>query len=281
MPSFTVTAAGQSVQIDQAGGGQAAFTVTNTTAASVTGRLLVTPQAPAPTEWFTIAGPATRSFAPGAAESVAAQVVVPRGTAPGTYSFRVDAVAENNPDEDFTEGPPVSFEVKPAAVATKKPFPWWILIIVALVLLGGGAAFALTRGGDTLPTPTVSTPAKDAVVSGTPPVLTVAWTAVKEADRYRIEVEHCATPACDRDVLKPSDLTTTSTDPQKFQVGLGSGRVRVTALKGGKPGNPSPFVAFNATAPGGPCKLCRVPIEVVAVHPLSSKAIDALTKTTP
>ncbi|MGZ4269539.1 MAG: hypothetical protein ACXVFN_00250 [Solirubrobacteraceae bacterium] len=279
MPSFTVTAAGQSVQLDQTGGGQAAFTVTNTTATALTGRLIVTPQAPAAATWFTVAGPSTRTFAPGTAESVTVQVVVPPGTAPGTYTFRLDAIAEDNPDEDFTEGPPVSFEVKPAPVAAKKPFPWWIVIIVALVLVGGGIAFALTRGGNKLPPPAVSTPAKDAVITGNPPVLTVSWAPVTDADHYRVEVQHCASAACDKDVLEPFDLTT-STTTQQFQVGLGNGRVRVTALKGGKSGETGAFVAFTAQAPGGgACPRCKVPLDVLKVHPLTAKEIDAIAKT--
>lgn len=253
MPSFTVTAAGQSVALDQTGGGQAAFTVTNTTAAPLTGRLVVTPQAPAAATWFTVAEPSTRSFAPNTAESVAAQIVVPAGTTPGTYAFRLDAIAESNPDEDFTEGPPVSFEVKPAPVAAKKPFPWWILIIVALVLLGGGAAFALTRGGGKPGTPQIQAPVNGFPVPSVPATIQVVWSAAKKADKYEVQVQKCAaTPCTDANA---TDLNTNSTDKTSDNVALTqavSGRVRVVALKGSTKGDPSEWRSFAFVGSSGP-----------------------------
>jgi serine/threonine-protein kinase len=43
-------------------------------------------------------------------------------------------VSEENPDEDFTEGPSVAFAVA-APPPPKKKFPWWILAVVGGVLL--------------------------------------------------------------------------------------------------------------------------------------------------
>jgi hypothetical protein len=147
MPSFTVTAAGQTAAIDASGAGQAAFTVTNTTGQTVRGRVIPTPQPPAVAEWFKVQGEALRPFAPGTAEQVTVDVKVPPGTAAGKYAFRLDVVAEENPDEDFTQGPSVSFDVAPSE--KKKPFPIWIPIVALLVLIGGGlAAWLLTRGDD-------------------------------------------------------------------------------------------------------------------------------------
>ena len=252
MPSFTVTAAGQSVQLDQTGGGQAAFTVTNTTAAPVTGRLLVSPQAPAAATWFTVAEPSTRTFAPGTAESVTAQIVAPAGTTPGTYSFRLDAVAENNPDEDFTEGPPVSFEVKPAPVVAKKPFPWWILIIVALVLIGGVAAFALTRGGGKPGTPQIAAPVDGFPIPAVPATVQVVWSAVKKADKYEVQVQKCSASPCTD--ANASDLNTNSTDKTSDNVRIlqaVNGRVRVVALKGDTKGDPSAWRTFAFVGTGG------------------------------
>lgn len=269
MPSFTVTAAGQSVPLDQTGGGQAAFTVTNTTAAALTGRLLVTPQAPAEASWFTVAQPSTRTFAPGTAESVVAQIVVPGGTAPGTYSFRLDAVAENNPDEDFTQGPPVSFEVKPAPVAAKKPFPWWILIVVALVLIGGGIAFALTRGGKPS-TPELSSPPEGFPIPAVPQTIPVAWKAVKGADNYEVELQRCATSPCsDANASALNKVTVpgkqTSTNLTLTQAV--NGRVRVTAVKGTDHSGAGQRT-FVFVGPGAPpvkggeiCKKCLIDIK--------------------
>ena len=74
---------------------------------------------------------------------------LPTGTKPGTYSVRCDAVAEENPDEDFTEGPSVSFEV--AAEEKKKGFPWWIVAVAAVVILGAIAADRARDAGEEKP----------------------------------------------------------------------------------------------------------------------------------
>jgi hypothetical protein len=134
--SFTVTTAGEKIQLDGTGAGKAQYTVTNTSAVTLTGRMLAVPQDPAKAEWFSIDGESAREFAPGAAETVVVEVRVPAGTPPKTYSFRLDAVSEANPDEDFTEGPTVSFDVS----LPKPPVPWWkkywwIWVIVGVLLL--------------------------------------------------------------------------------------------------------------------------------------------------
>jgi hypothetical protein len=155
--SFTVTAAGQKVSLDSTGAAQASFTVTNTTSQALNGRLLATPSNPAKPAWFSIAGDSVRSFAPSAAEHVVVQLNIPPTTAPGSYSFRLDAVSEVEPDEDFTEGPSVAFDVAAPATPPKKKFPWWILAIVGAVLLLiiiGVVIWLLTKGNGNPPTPT-------------------------------------------------------------------------------------------------------------------------------
>lgn len=147
MPSFTVTAAGQRVNLDGVGAAQAPFTVTNTGTQTLRGRLLVRPSEPAKPEWFSVAGESTRDFAPNASEQVVVQLNVPPGTTPGSYSFRLDAVSEVDPDEDFTEGPSVAFEVAPPP-QPKKKFPWWIVAVaggVVLLIIIGVVVFLLVR----------------------------------------------------------------------------------------------------------------------------------------
>ena len=135
MPSFTVTAAGQKVNLDATGSAQAPFTVTNTSAQPMRGRLLTKANAPAKPEWLSVAGESIRDFGPNAAEQVVVQLNVPPTTAPGSYAFRLDAVSEVDPDEDFTEGPSVAFEVAPPPPKPKKKFPWWILAVVGAIVL--------------------------------------------------------------------------------------------------------------------------------------------------
>jgi hypothetical protein len=200
---------------------------------------------------------------------VAAQIVVPAGTAPGTYSFRLDAVAENNPDEDFTEGPPVSFEVKPASEPVKKPFPWWILIIVVLVLIAGVAVFALTRGGKP-GTPKLSSPPEGFPIPAVPATIPVGWSKIKGADNYEVELQRCLTSPCNdasvqslNKVMLPGSATSTNvTLAQPF-----SGRVRVTAIKGTERSGAGQRT-FVFVGPGAPpvqggeiCKKCLIEIK--------------------
>jgi hypothetical protein len=150
--SFTVTAAGQKVNLDATGSAQTPFTVTNTSAQPIRGRLLTKPNAPAKPEWLSVVGESMRDFGPNAAEQVVVQLNVPPTTAPpGSYAFRLDAVSEVDPDEDFTEGPSVAFEVAPPPPKPKKKFPWWILIVVGAVVLAivtGVVVFLLVRGSN-------------------------------------------------------------------------------------------------------------------------------------
>ena len=147
-----MTAAGSNVTLDSSGAARAPFMVTNTSAQTLKGRLIARPNDPAKPEWFSIVGESVRDFAPNAAQQVVVEVGVPPGSQPGSYSFHLDAVSQVDPDEDFTEGPSVAFDVAPAPQPKKKPFPWWILAVVGgivLLIVIGVVVFLLVR--DTSP----------------------------------------------------------------------------------------------------------------------------------
>jgi hypothetical protein len=150
LPSFTVTAAGSKVRLDPSGAARASFTVTNTSAETLRGRLLTRANEPAKPEWFSVVGESVRDFAPNASEQAAVDLNVPPGAPPGSYAFRLDAVSQVDPDEDFTEGPTVAFEIAPPAPKGKKPFPWWIVAVaggVVLLIVIGVVVWLLLRGG--------------------------------------------------------------------------------------------------------------------------------------
>lgn len=135
MPSFTVTAAHSKVKLDSSGAARGTFTVINTSAQTLKGRLLPRPSEPAKPEWFSVVGDPVRDFAPNAPAQVAVQLNVPQGSPPGSYSFRLDAVSQVDPDEDYTEGPSIAFEVK-APEQPKRPIVPWILVVAgAMVVL--------------------------------------------------------------------------------------------------------------------------------------------------
>jgi hypothetical protein len=139
--SFTITAASQKVALDRSGTAQVPFTVTNTSTQTLRGRLLTKPHDPAKPEWLSLIGESVRDFAPGAAEQVIVRLSVPSGSPAGSYSFRLDARSEMAPDEDFTEGPSVAFDV--AASKPRKRFSWWFVIFPVVVLIGAGGRRAL------------------------------------------------------------------------------------------------------------------------------------------
>ena len=156
--TFSVTAAGGTVKLDDSGEAKAAFTVTNASPRAVTGELLAKPRDPAKAEWFSIVGESIRDFTPNAAEGVVVKLDIPPGSPPGSYAFRLDAVNENDPDEDYTEGPFVAFDVAP--LAPKKKFPLWIPTLVGgvvLSILTGVVVWLLVRdtGPKTLAVPAV------------------------------------------------------------------------------------------------------------------------------
>jgi hypothetical protein len=138
-PSFTVTTASEKVTLDKSGAARVPFVVTNTSAQALQGQLYAQPLGGAKPEWFTVVGESIRDFAPGEVQQVVVELKVPPvppGTPTASYSFRLDAVSEENPDEDFTEGQSVAFDVKaPPPPPKKKKFPWWILAIVGAVVL--------------------------------------------------------------------------------------------------------------------------------------------------
>jgi hypothetical protein len=150
LPSFTVTAAGTKVRLDSSGVAHASFTVTNTSAEALKGRLLTRAREPAKPEWFTVVGDSVRDFAPNASQQAAVDLNVPPGSPPGSYAFRLDAVSQVDPDEDYTEGPTVAFDVAPPLPKEKKPFPWWIVAVVGgvvLLIVIGVVVWLLVRGG--------------------------------------------------------------------------------------------------------------------------------------
>ena len=151
--SFTVTAAGQRVNLGISGAAQASFTVTNTSTQTLKGRMMTRPGDSASPEWFSVVGESVRDFGPDAAEQVVVQLQVPPTAPAGSYSFRLDAISAVDPDEDFTEGPSVAFDVEAQQPPPKRRFPWvpwWILAIVGgvvLLIIIGVVVLLLVRGG--------------------------------------------------------------------------------------------------------------------------------------
>jgi hypothetical protein len=250
LASFTITAASQKVGLDSSGTASAAFTVTNTSGSAIKGRLIVTPNDPAKPEWLSLQGEPLRDFAPSAAEQVTVALKLPPAAPPGDYSFRLDAVAEDNPDEDFTEGPSVAFTVA-APAPKKKPFPWWIIVVAVVVLIGIGVViWLLAKGSDKPKTPNMTLPtASGMVFPAIPATIPVQWDSVGPDASYRVEVESCH-GGCNTSHQPVSSSTVTGTSFGFTYNTTDPGRVRVIAVVKGKDSDPGDWRSLTFVPPG-------------------------------
>ncbi len=137
MPSlFAITTAANSVPLDGNRTGRIVFTVSNTSVRAVRGRARIAPDGSTAATWFTLTGEAERDFSVNGTQQYAVQIAVPPTVAAGNYTVRLDMVGVDNPDEDFTQGPSVTFAV-PEPLPVKKPFPWWIIAVIAGIVIVG------------------------------------------------------------------------------------------------------------------------------------------------
>jgi len=134
--SFAITTAANSTPLDGNRKGETVFTVSNTSVRSLRGRARITPDNAAAATWFALVGGAERDFTVNGTQQYTVQIAVPPAAPAGNYTLRLDMVGVDNPDEDFIQGPSVTFAV-PAPLPVKKPFPWWIIaVVVGLVIVG-------------------------------------------------------------------------------------------------------------------------------------------------
>jgi hypothetical protein len=121
------------------------LTVRNATDRQRTGRVKVEPDQGAKPEWFALQGAAAtnpreleQDFTARGTESLRVTVTVPAGEAAKSCLFRVLAMEESDPGNDFVRGPNVAFDVKAwstPAPAAKKGIPWWVFVAAGVVLL--------------------------------------------------------------------------------------------------------------------------------------------------
>lgn len=143
---FSITAATNSAKLNAKRQGEVAFTVSNAENRPMRGRAYILPEGKARPEWFTLSGEPEQDFAVAGTQQYTVKIAVPPDAPAGDYFFRLNMVGVENPDEDFAEGPSVSFVV-PEPEVKKKKFPWWILLVIlAVVVIIGVVVFLLTRG---------------------------------------------------------------------------------------------------------------------------------------
>jgi hypothetical protein len=149
--SFAVTTSSGSVRLDEARRSSVSYTVTNQRGQACRGRVTLVPLEGAQAGWFQIAGLRERSFAAGETHHFPVEINVPSGVPAATYALRLDIVAEDNPDEDYTHGPAVAFAAAESA-APPPPERTGYLRTIAGTAIGGltglaaGAILALVIG---------------------------------------------------------------------------------------------------------------------------------------
>jgi PASTA domain len=155
-PVFAITVASSSVTLDSKRQGKASFTVTNVSGRTLRGRARLETPDPAAAPWLSIEGDAERDFPVTTTQQPTQQytvdLAVPDTAAPGSYSFRLDEVGVQNPDEQYGRGPTVAFEVPkppppPPEIPWWKRIPWWVFaaIAAAVLVIAGVVAFLLLR----------------------------------------------------------------------------------------------------------------------------------------
>lgn len=150
--SFAITAVTTSVVLDGDRQGEVSFTVTNQRDRSVEGRTHLEAEHDGTESWIAVRGPAQRTFAPAGTERYTVDIDVPSDAPGGSHNFRLDMVGVKQPDEDYTRGQTVTFEVPQAkstpALGAGSP---WREIITAVVVLGlavGGVAWWMSGSGN-------------------------------------------------------------------------------------------------------------------------------------
>ena len=153
---FIVSTPTTTISLPETRTAQIAVTVSNVSGHPIRARLKAVPQPPAEPAWIDIGTVPERDFAVGATENFLVTTTVPPATPPGTYLFRTDAVGEQNPDDDFAQGPTIALTVA-AAERPARRFPWWIVIAAAVVVLALILFFALKGSGTKAKTTTTTT----------------------------------------------------------------------------------------------------------------------------
>lgn len=133
---FSITTPSVSVELEPNRVGEVPFTVTNVSGEALRARVRVTPSPGGPPDWFSVEGDAEQSFDSGAARQFTVRVEPPLGAAAGSYSFRLDAIGIEHPDDDYAEGPTCQVSVpgsKPPRVTTPRGY----LTTLVGALIGG------------------------------------------------------------------------------------------------------------------------------------------------
>jgi len=149
--SFVITTPSPTLALDAQRSGELPVTVTNVTGRELRVRLRLVPTPPMDPAWLD--GGGEQLIALGGTAQFPARLRLPMDAPPQAYTFRVDAAAEDNPDEVFAQGPTISATAAPAPAPPRR-FPLIpVLAAVVAVLLVAGGLLWLFRPRPAVPPP--------------------------------------------------------------------------------------------------------------------------------
>ncbi|MCI0648691.1 MAG: hypothetical protein L0346_27880, partial [Chloroflexi bacterium] len=93
MPNiFAITAATNSIKLNDKRQGEVSFTVSNTSRRAMRGRARIVPEGEAAREWFSLQDEAEQSFALAGTQQYSVRITVPPNAKAGNYLFRLNMV---------------------------------------------------------------------------------------------------------------------------------------------------------------------------------------------
>ncbi len=135
---FAITTLSNTVSLRDDRTGEATFTVFNALGRPIRGRARIVPDDPATAPWISLVGEAEYLLGTAATQRFSVRIEVPPTAPAGNVRFRMDMIDVANPDENYAQGPGITFRV-PEAPGVRKPFSWWIVAVAAGVILLIGA----------------------------------------------------------------------------------------------------------------------------------------------
>ncbi len=147
---FDITVPTNRVKLDDQGRGEVSFTVTNISDRKLQGRAEVRLLESTQKDWLRIIDDDERSFDPQVSHQFTVEINIPPGTPEDAYSFRLDLISVENPDEDYDESQVIAVKRKIGEPEPDKRFPWWIVVAAAGFIVVVVIAIVMMSGNDEL-----------------------------------------------------------------------------------------------------------------------------------
>jgi len=190
MSTWQISESGTEVALDDQGRGEVTFLVTNTGDTQDRSVLTITALDGAGDSWFAVEEP-QRLVLPKDSAAYLCKVVVPAGTAAGTYALQAVAYsADRDPGETSTTSRRVTLTVKESA-PPPPPKPWWAIALAVVILVVVVVVVMQILPDDGLAND------DEPAITGTPVVLQVldattgSWSKADEELGFAFQWERC------------------------------------------------------------------------------------------